>query len=272
MMKKVMQGIIGIVVMAGFVLTGCSSASNSGDTFIVGMECAYAPYNWTTSVATDTSVDIGGGQHCDGFDVVVAREIATALGKELVIEKTAWEGLIPALQSKQIDAIIAGMSPTEERKQEVAFSEVYYRGKFGVVVKADGNYTNAKTVNDFAGAKITAQLGTFHVDLMEQLTGAEKLAPMKDFPTMTVAAKSGEIDGFMSDDATGETINDENADLKYIILDGTNGLQVNPSQTGVAIGLRKEDTELVAEINDILAGIPSTEMDAYMSDAKARQQ
>ena len=272
-MKNVVRR-LGVFFVTGFLLlAGCapSGGDSNAEKFIVGMECAYAPYNWTTSTATDTSVDLGGGQHCDGFDVMVARKLAEGLGKELVIQKTSWDGLIPSLQSKQIDAIIAGMSPTEERKQEIAFSDVYYRGKFGVVVKADSPYANAKTVNDFAGAKLTAQLSTFHVDLLPQLVGAEALAPMKDFPTMTVAAKSGEITGFISDDATGPTIEAENPDLKFVILEGDQGLQVSADQTGVAVGLRKDDKELTEKINKLLAEMGQETIDGYMEAATAGQ-
>ena len=278
-MKKTMRKISAILtallltVASQFVggeLLFAAETKTTGQ-FVVGMECAYAPYNWTTSVATATSVDLGDNQYCDGFDVMVARKLAEGLNKELVIQKTAWDGLIPSLQSSQIDAIIAGMSPTAERKEEIAFSDVYYRGKFGVIVKKNGTYANAKTINDFADAKVTAQLGTFHVDLIPQLVGVDELAPMKDFPTMTVAAKSGEIDGFISDDATGPTIIDENPDLSYIILEGEKGLQVTDEQTGVAVGLRKADKDLTNQINDILAHISKAEMESYMQDATNAQ-
>ena len=268
-MKNVVRRLSVLMVTGFLFLVGCApGTSGSGGKFVVGMECAYAPYNWTTSVATETSVDLGGGQHCDGFDVMIAREIAEGLGKELVVEKVGWEGLIPALQSNQIDAIIAGMSPTDERKQEIAFSDIYYRGKFGVMVLANGPYANAKTVNDFAGARLTGQLGTFHLDLLDQLSGITKLDPMKDFPTMTVATKSGEINGFFTTSSTGESIVAENSDLTYIQLEE---IVVDPGKTGVAVGMRKGETELQTEVNRILADLGYDQIDAYMKEAKARQ-
>ena len=281
-MKNVVRR-LGIFILTGFLLfvglmpgfnaqslTATSTAAEGGK-FVVGMECAYAPYNWTTSTATETSYDLGSGQFCDGFDVMIARHLAEGLGKELVIQKTSWDGLIPSLQSNQIDAIIAGMSPTEERKQEIAFSDVYYRGKFGVIVKTNSAFANAGSVNDFEGAKITAQMSTFHVDLVPQLIGANALPPMKDFPTMTVAAKSGEIDGFISDDATGPTIADENKDLKFVVLDGAEGLQVSPEMSGVAVGLRKADTQLAADINRLFAEMGEAKIEAYLETATAAQ-
>lgn len=271
MMKKFVL-LMGITVLA---LAGCSN--NEGNTgtakLIVGMECAYAPYNWTTSTATATSVDLGAGQHCDGFDVMVARRVSEELGMEFVVEKIAWDGLIPSLQTNQIDAIIAGMAPTEERKKEIAFSNIYYSGTYGLVIKKDSVYATGTTVNDFTGAKVTAQLSTFHVDLLlPQLTGITELEPMKNFPTMTVAVKAGEIDAFISGETAGRTIEKENSDLMYLPLTGTNGFQVDPTTTGVAIGLRKNDEDLQQAINDVLASISEDEMKAYMDAAMENQQ
>lgn len=77
----------------------------------------------------------------------MAKKIAEGLGKELVIVKMEWDGLVPALQSNKIDAIIAGMSPTEERKQTIDFTENYYTSDFVMVIKKKG--VNMKKQNQF---------------------------------------------------------------------------------------------------------------------------
>ena len=245
--------------------------TQSNGTFIVGMECAAAPYNYTTSEPSKTAFPLGSGYYCDGFDVRVARHLAERMNKELIIQKIAWEGLIPSLESHQIDAIISVMSPTPERKQVINFSDVYFRNKFGVIVRNESTYANAKTINDFAGAKITAQLGTLHYDLIEQLPGVEALTPMKDFPTMIVVAKSGEMDGFISDDVLGEAIDADNKDLKFIVLEGNNGFETTDEQAGLAVGLRKEDTALLTNINQIFAEMGEKTFTKYMHDAIATQ-
>ena len=73
----------------------------------------------------------GSSEYAGGYDVEIAKIIAAELGKELVIVKTEWDGLIPALTSGKIDAIIAGMSPTEERKEAIDFTAT--RGLFNGV-------------------------------------------------------------------------------------------------------------------------------------------
>uniref|UniRef100_UPI0012905161 transporter substrate-binding domain-containing protein n=1 Tax=Streptococcus suis TaxID=1307 RepID=UPI0012905161 len=87
----------------------------------VGMEAAYAPFNWTQEDDSNGAVPIEGtNQFANGYDVQVAKKIAASMDKELLVVKTKWEGLVPALTSGKIDMIIAGMSPTEERKKEIA--------------------------------------------------------------------------------------------------------------------------------------------------------
>ncbi|WP_330950028.1 transporter substrate-binding domain-containing protein, partial [Streptococcus anginosus] len=90
-------------------------------------EAAYAPFNWTQNDNTNGAVPIEGtDQYANGYDVQVAKKLAKKLNKKVVVVKTKWEGLVPALTSGKLDMIIAGMSPTEERKKEINFSKPYY--------------------------------------------------------------------------------------------------------------------------------------------------
>ena len=265
-MKKLLLTVSVLLLL----LIACAQPQSERDTFTVGMECGYKPYNWTQSVQTETAVLIEGGQYCEGYDVQIAKRIAASLDKELVIEKLSWDGLILSVQTGQIDAIIAGMSPTDERKQEIAFSNVYYLDeltKFGVVVSSDGPFADALSVNDFKGALLTAQVGTFHPELLNQLVGANQFEHLKDFSTMTVALKSDEIDGFISDNGTGASIAVTNPELKFIELSGENGFEVTESMAGVSVGVRKDNTELLKSINQAIAKISSAEQQELMDAA-----
>ena len=79
------------------------------------------------------------------------------------------------------------MSPTEERKASVDFSDPYYESDLVIVVKADGPYAEAKTLADFEGARITAQLNTFHDTVVDQIPGVKHMTAMETFPAMIVA-------------------------------------------------------------------------------------
>ncbi len=158
-MRKKLSLLILAALTAALTLTGCGSGkeSNSGeDVFRVGMEAGYAPFK----------ID-GSSEYAGGYDVEIAKKIADSLGKKLVIVKTEWDGLVPALTSGKIDAIIAGMSPTAERKETIDFTDVYYKSDLVMLVKKGGAYENAETLKDFSGAKITAQLNIFHYTVID---------------------------------------------------------------------------------------------------------
>ncbi|MDO4379659.1 MAG: transporter substrate-binding domain-containing protein [Clostridia bacterium] len=115
---------------------------NPTGTLKVAMECAYEPYNWTeTSSDTRTlgAVAISGegkeGQYANGYDVQVAQYVANKLGLKLEIYSYDWDSLIPALNSGAVDAIVAGMSPTAERKEQIDFTDTYYESNLVVIYK-----------------------------------------------------------------------------------------------------------------------------------------
>ena len=258
-----------LLVVGLFVLAGCSGGN--ANELVIGMECGYAPFNWVEPNGDNGGVEIGSGQYCNGYDVDIAKAIAEDLDRELVIQKTSWDGLILALQSDQIDGIIAGMSPTSERKQEIDFSDVYHLGEFGMMVRKDGPFANAKSVADFENAIVSAQLGTFHVDLLAQLTNAKVLDPMKDFPAMTIALIAGELDGFVAEDATGAAVTASNPELVYIPLVGDTGFAVLEEFAGVSVGIKKGN-DLLGDVNKSLAKITPEERKAYMSKAISANQ
>lgn len=109
-------------------------------TFKVGMECAYEPYNWTdTDGNTFGAVPISGegkdGLYANGYDVQIAQYVANKLGLKLEIYSIEWDSLLPALESGTIDAIVAGMSPTAEREEQIDFTSTYYESNLVVIIK-----------------------------------------------------------------------------------------------------------------------------------------
>ena len=103
----------------------------------VGMECAYAPYNWTQMTDANGAVPIANnpGSYANGYDVQIAQYVANKLGLKLEIYSLDWESLIPAIDSGAIDAICAGMSPTAERSQQIDFTDTYYESNLVVIIK-----------------------------------------------------------------------------------------------------------------------------------------
>ena len=112
-------------------------ASETKGVLRVGMECAYAPFNWTQTTDANGAVPISGKDnlYASGYDVQVAKYIAAELGMALEVYSYEWDSLIAAVQSGAVDAIIAGMSPTAEREEQVDFTDCYYNSNLVVIIK-----------------------------------------------------------------------------------------------------------------------------------------
>lgn len=269
MTKKLFSFSLLMAMLVGFIINptiGHAEAATNGD-FRVGMEAGYAPFNWTQKDDSNGAVQIQGDkEYAGGYDVQIAKIVAEKLNKKLVIVKTEWDGLPPALTSGKIDAIIAGMSPTAERKKEVDFSDVYYESNLVMLVRADSQFAKATSLKDFAGAKITGQLNTFHYDMVAQIPEVKKQPAMDNFPAMRVALESGTIDGYVTERPEAVTAEGVNPAFKMIEFSEENGFQTNPEDTAIAIGLRKGDPNL-QKINAILADISPEERTKIMDQA-----
>jgi len=281
-MNKKMLLIVMIFLSVIMAITGCGPSNDSGnaqmlegqsmaedETFKVGLECGYAPFNWTQLNDSNGAVKIEGtAEYAGGYDVEIAKIIAKGLGKKLVIVKTEWVGLLPALTSGKIDAIIAGMSPTEERKETIDFSDNYYKSDLVMVVKKGGKYEDATSIQDFKGAKITAQLNTFHYRVIEQIEGVVKETAMDDFSAMRVALESGIIDGYISERP--EAISAEAANSNFKMVEFEDGFITSDDDTAIAVGLVK-GSELIPKINEIIAEISDKEKTRIMDAAIMNQ-
>ena len=268
-----MRKILGLLMVMVITLAGCGSSTSNDNTLTVGMECDYAPYNWTTTEAEKSEyavlIDGSSNAYCDGYDVKVASEIANAMGKELVVKKISWDGLIPALNTGEIDAIVAGMSPTEERKQVISFTDAYYEDVpvQGIMVKSDSEYANATSLEDFEGAAIAAQQGTLQEDLLTQIPNGEETTSLDSYSSLMQALQAGTIDGYVVENVVGEQQVQETPGLTFIPFEEGQGFVLTPEQTSTAIGVSKKDDELLNEINAALATISQEQRLQWMEEA-----
>ncbi len=259
-----------LVMMILVFLVGCGAKKNE-NVLRVGMECGYAPFNWFQADDKNGAVKTDGG-YCGGYDVEIAKIIAKGLGKELVIVKSEWDALLgPALTSGKIDVNIAGMSATPERKQSLLFSKPYYDSDLVLVIQKDGKYANAKTINDFAGAKITGQLNTLHYTVIDQMAGVVKQPAMENFPAMIVALNSGKIDGYVSERPGAMAAQLANPNLTFISFNKDTGFKYETDEVYVSVGMKQGNEELAEKINKILDGITSEQKQKIMEEAIKNQ-
>lgn len=237
----------------------------------VGMECNYAPNNWQESEATDTNVPIENvpGFYAEGYDVQFARIIADHLGMELVIVKLDWDGLIEALNQGVIDAIIAGMMDTPERKESINFSDAYHATIYGMMVNSDSPYVNATSIHDFSGAAVLGQKDTALDTVIDQIEGVNHMTPANSVPDMIARLEQGACDALVINVENSDSYLAANPNFVVITFADGNGF-VLPSQ-GACVGLRKSDTDLLDQVNAALATVDQATRDEMWETAVANQ-
>ncbi len=276
-MNRIMRTSTAIITSA-LLLTGCasgtaatstsSSDSSATETLRVGMECNYAPFNWSTTTKNDTTQSISSVDYCDGYDVVMATKLAEATNRKVQIVKLDWDNLILSLQNNQIDAIIAGMTDTPEREQEVSFTDPYYESEEVMIVRASGKYTNATSIQDFSGAKVQGQMNTIYDTVIDQINGVTHMPAAESFPAAVQALQSGAIDGVVSELPVANGVVAANKDLAIVRFASGKNFDAD---TTVSVAVRKTDTDLKDQLNAALKNISTSDRNSLMEAAVSRQ-
>ena len=199
----------------------------------------------------------------------MAKKIADELGYDLQIVKLDWDSLIPAVQSGQVDCVIAGQSITSERLQMVDFTEPYYYASIITLVKNGSKYENAKGVADLAGATCTSQLGTIWYDkCLPQIKDANIQAAQESAPAMLVALNSGRTDVVVTDMPTGKAALVAYPDFKLLDFSGSDDdFKVSDEDINIGISVKKGNKELVDSINGILSKMTKDDYNKMMDEA-----
>ena len=228
-----------IMVAVALLFSACTSKKDSENVLTIGMELAYPPF--------EMSDENGKPQ---GVSVDLAHALGEALGKEVVIENIAWDGLIPSLKTSQIDIILSSMTITEERKKTIDFSAPYAQSSLAILANKDSNINSIK---DFtAGKTIAVKKGsTGHLYAKNHLSDANILVFDKE-SACVLEVVQGKADGFIYDQLTIYKNWSRNKDTTVALLES---FQDDFEYWGMA--LRQGDTELKEQV------------DAFIKEAKS---
>ncbi|MDR3050221.1 MAG: basic amino acid ABC transporter substrate-binding protein [Oscillospiraceae bacterium] len=201
---------------------------------ILGTECSFPPFEY-----------IGDDGQPAGFDIEIGKLIAAKLGRELVVEDMAFDGLLMALDAGKIDLAIAAMTITEEKQQQVDFSQPYFDAQQQVVVRK--GYTDIKALADIADKAVAVQEGTTGHTLASEdlLVPADKIAAFKNAADAILELKTGRVDCVIIDTAPAKVYVAQNDDLE-ILPD----IQTELEQYGVAI--KKGNVAILDAANAVL--------------------
>lgn len=272
-----MKRILSLITVIVLAITLVACGKDDGNYLTVGLEADYPPFNWFETRANDYNHPLYGGGRNDyvaGYDVEVAKFIANELGMDLRIKMISWEALEPSVQAGDIDLIIAGMSPTEERKERIDFTDVYYMSNHVLVVLNDGPFKDVDSIAGLADARGIGQKGTVYADIVdyigEQNSSVTVLPVSDNVPNIVQMILEGGADFTVVEKPVALGMLAANSNLKIILDTTENIFEVSDEDREIAIGIKKDREDLRTSINNALAKITQTQRDAWMDQAVMR--
>lgn len=226
---KVLKKLLVVLSVVG-MFVGCGGDKEKAPenkVYVVGTNAEYPPFEF-----------IENGEVA-GLDADIIKEAAKRMGIEYKWLNTNFDGLIPALQTKKVDLVIAGMSITPEREKAVNFSVPYLSSKVAIVTS---KVNPIKDMNDLSGKKYGVELGTTKEASARKITGAEVI-PFSSNTGALVALKSGKVNGMVLDESVAQKFIDKNPEL---VMVGT--LEGEPK----AVAFNKDDTELAEKFSKVI--------------------
>ena len=272
-MKKIIALTMALAMAA--LVFGCASAPKAttgveDGVLTVAMECAYAPYNWTQADDSNGAVPIkDSNEFANGYDVMMAKKLADANGWKLEVVRLDWDSLIPAVQTGQIDAVIAGQSMTPERMEQVDFAGPYLYVTIVCLTLKTSSFATAKGISDLSGGTCTSQLGTIWYDIcLPQIKGADIQSAAESAPAMLMALETGTVDFVCTDMPTAQGALAAYPDM--VILDFANSgddFAVSDSDVNIGISVMKGNTVLKDALDKVLSGMTADDFNALMAEA-----
>ena len=272
--KLAVFALAGLVAASLTFVAGCGNDKPAAGKKVlkVGMECAYAPYNWSQTKADGGAVKIAGSnEYAYGYDVMIAKKLADSMGANLEIHKIEWDGLAPAVVSGKIDAAIAGMSITSKRKESVDFTKPYYYAKVVALVRKDSPQAKATSVAELKGATATSQLNTIWYDQIDQVPEVNKLPAIDNVPGMIVALNSGKCNLIVTDIPTAKAAAFAHKGLTVLNFEDSKGFKTSREDVEIGIAVKKGNKELTSAMDAVLSKMTEADFDKMMGEAIQKQ-
>ena len=209
-------------------------------TLVVGTSADYSPYEF--------HAQIDGKDQIVGFDIDIAKQFAKDLGVELEVKDMAFDGLLVALQADKVDMIFAGMTPTEERKQNADFSDIYFTATHRFILRS-GDEAGITKIEDLKNKKIGVQKGSIQEGIAKDNFDADNIKSLDKVPDLILDLASKKVDAVLVESTVADLTVQKNKAAGIAIA---SGLEVKDPDGGCAIAMKKNSPELLAEINKTL--------------------
>lgn len=234
MKRRLLSCLLLVTMIVTTILTGCESSSkddsssDSSDKKVLklGIECTFAPYNWTQESEDlpngDKAVKIQNSDgYAYGYDVALAQKICDQLGWDLEVYKSDWTSIFMGLEDGTFDCIMSGVCYSEERDQTYDFTSAYYRRTIKAVVRDDSQFANVKKLSDFDGMnpKVIAQMGTNFTEYKDQIPSGIDAVNYEAVSELFLAIQNSTADVLITDLATSESALKTMTGMKMLDLD-----------------------------------------------------
>ena len=279
-MKKLIAIVLSLMLTVSLCACG-GSKTESGKTYAdvpgledgiltVGMECAYAPYNWTQMDDSNGAVPIANnpGTYANGYDVMIAKKIAEHYDVTLEVMAIGWDGLNPALDEGKLDAVIAGQSMTEERLAEVDMAGPYFYASIVCVAKKGSPQASATGISNLTGT-CTAQASTiWYESCLPQIPGADIQTEAADSAAMIMAVASGTADFICTDMPTAMGACAAYDDLMILDFSQTeDDFDVDEGEINIGISVKKGNVALKDMMDAVLSEMTVADFNKMMDEA-----
>lgn len=218
---------------------------------VLGTSPDYPPYEF-----------INGKNEIVGFDIEIAKELAKDLGVKLEIKDMKFDGLLAALQSGNVDIVLAGMTPTDERKQNVDFSKIYYTSLQGIVVRTEDK-DKYNSLDALAGKKIGVQKGSIQEDLAKEQIKNADIKALGKVTDIMLELKNKKVDAIVVEKPVAEAYVSKNPDLSIPAVTVTQS-----EENGSAVAVKKGSSDLIEALNKSLDRIIKDKLvDKFVTEA-----
>ena len=281
MRRNLVLSLVATGLLAG-CLTGCQNRNND-QKLVIGLECAYQPFNWEVRTASEFTLPIDGStQFADGFDIQIAKYLANDLNREVVIKKIEWDSLVPSLQAGEINMILAGMSSTAERRKTIDFSDAYLSSDLAFLIKKDnlpaGNSKDNPLNYDgllklFNNQSLVCQMGVVGDDIIEDYFSSKEgytirhNDALKTYPLAALDVAQGVSFAMPAELPVVEAMANIDPSLGVLYVDYSFLSRGDLEGLSVNIGLKKGNDELRGALNSSLRKLTQEQRSQMMGDA-----
>ena len=271
-LKKVLG--LALATIMTMSLVGCSSSGDKKEAgevedklkqvqeagvLKVGTSAEYSPYEFHKVV--------DGKDKIVGFDDFVVQEISKDMGVKVEYTDMDFDGLLGALQANKVDIVLSGMTPNEERKKSVDFSEIYYTNS-NVCIVAKGKEDSIKSSDDLKKLKVGVQKGTTQADYVTGDLGITNATQLKKIPDLMLELQNGKIDVIV----TGKAVAQINVKNYKNVAIGNTTVGDEVAETAAAAIKKSDDkvdnTAFLKSVNDTIATLEKEgKIDEFMQEA-----